>query len=162
MSRRFPVVTLPTQETDPTKRLREILHRVMGFLSALVCIDLVRDAAGVSVVSASAPGTDIPSSRHTVDWNDAGVDEFRLTGYANDATSAGLVVQYAVNSAILASATVPAGGAADFTGAWTHVTTASRAAIAGDQVGSLKLVGGGASATLYGVQIQARTVNRAI
>lgn len=160
--RRTPVVPLPDQGTLDGQRMAAALERALGFVVPVLTVDVVRDEAGLTVASASSPGTAVVSSRHRIDWLDSGADEWRLTGYGRDATSASLVLRYVVNGIVLASVTLPQGAADDFTGAWSRITPAQKQTVADDQVGYVTVVGAGANALLYGVQVQARTVSRVV
>lgn len=161
MSRRAPVVQLPSAESPELSRLIGALHQSLGFLVSYMELALVRDEAGMSVAP-TAGGTVVVSGTHVVDWNDTGVDEWRLTGWALDAASGGRTIEYRVNGVTLAAATLPQGAAAVFAGAWTRISLADRQTIAGDQTGKLVVVGTGAAIALSSVTLQAHTVSRVI
>lgn len=161
--RRAPIMPLPAQDTPATQRLADTLGQGLGFLVPLLVLQLVQSEAGLSQAAAVTPGTALLSTSQTIDWNDTGVDSFRLVGYANDPNSTSAVLRYVVNGVTLASVGVPQAGAASFVGPWTRITQAQRALIAGDQVGTLMAVGNGVNAlTLSSVSLQARTVSRIV
>lgn len=160
--RQRPIVPLPAQDTPQAARLVATLMSVLGYLVPLLEIALVKLEAGLTIAAAGGAGTALLSSTHVVDWTDCGADEWRLVGYGTDGTSSGAVLHYKAGSTILASVTVPQGGADDFAGDWMRLTPAQRAAIAGDRVGQLVAVGTGANITLYAVAVQARTVTRVV
>ena len=160
--RSTPIVPLPQQRTPETVRLADVLGRVLGYLVALLEIPLVGLEAGLSVTG-SVGGVGVLGSSHVIDWNDTGVDEVRLVGYARDAASSSASLEYRVNGEALAAVEVPQGSAAMFAGLWTPLTVAQRQIIANDQTGRLFVVGDGVNAALlYRVALQARTSRRVI
>ena len=155
--RNRPIVAIPN-DVDP--RLVAVLQQSLGFLHPLVVYPLILSEAGYGHVPA-ALGTTLASSRHLVDWVDAGCNEFRLIGRAVDAGSVNAYAVYKVNGTEVARATLPQGAAATFAGEWTQVSPADLMAIGDDQEGLVTVFGNGAATVTWNhLAIQGRTLNR--
>lgn len=154
--RRAPITPLPPE----LGRLVDVLHQVLGFVTPLVCLTLLRSEAGETLTPASGAGTTLLGGRETVDWLDTGADEWRLVGYGVDTGDVGIAVRYVVNGVVLAAADVPA-ALGTFVGPWTRIAQSARVTVAGDQVGGLVVIGDGVGGTtLHSVTVQARTASR--
>ena len=158
--RRGPIVPLPGQVTPETKLLVDALHRSLGFLSSYLELALVREPTSLSAAS-SAGGTVVAMTSHLIEWPDIGVDQWRLTAYA-EYTGNAKVAAYVVNGVELARVTLSA-ALTLVAGPWTMIGRDDLATIAGDQEGHLVIIGDGTGNTkLYAVTLQARTVSRAM
>lgn len=156
MPDRNTVVELPAAVLSPELRAAfEELRATVGLASSLVVVPLVREEIGVAKMGATT-GTAFTQGQVGVDFEDARVDQVRLTGWgATSVANFTVRVVDVSTSAVLCTATLPTTTAAAFDGSWTMLPTG----LGGSRRIRAEAVGNGvATQTVYALDLQGRTL----
>lgn len=143
----------PGPVREAVEALRVILHRVTSI--AEFC--LIRETAGVTFTNAAvSPGTADTTTRDSIDFVDAGIDQVRVVVRGNNSAAGTVeVTVYDVTDAVeLCRVQMSGATPTTYTGEWTSIEPTG-----GDHEVEVRVIGDGAfDPIVYGVKLQGRTL----